>query len=133
MKERAATCKVKVLAAAHSHYWLVMAAALPSVTLVGSYYALVIHMRIVLGGWPTSIGNQGFPPALNVHATLVPMFFMLLVALTIVAGLPAILVCSLVPRWRTFAAGLALHLVFMFVAFGIMQLAPSQFLYWWRD
>lgn len=32
------------------------------------FYALAIHMYLALGGWPESIGERGFPPALVLHA-----------------------------------------------------------------
>ena len=49
-------------------------------------------------------------------------------------GLPvAILLCLFVPRWKRFVPYFALYRLLFVVCWGLMQLAPEPFLYWWRD
>ena len=101
--------------------------------MLGLFYSLAIHMHQSLGAWPTSIGERGFPPLLLTHATITATYFAVLLLLGIFVLPVAILVCLLVPRWKRFVPYFALYALLFVFCWGLMQLAPEQFLYWWRD
>jgi len=97
------------------------------------FYSLALHMHQSLGGWPTSIGERGFPPALVVHSAITVNFFIVLFLSFFVLPIP-ILVCLFVERWRRFAIYFAVYAGAFLLCFALTQFAaPAQFLYWWRD
>jgi hypothetical protein len=110
-----------------------LVSAAPSVLLLALFYSLAFHMRRTLGAWPKSIGEQGFPPLLVIHAGITVDFFIALALSTLFAVPIAIFVCLLVRRWECCVRYLALYAALFFAAWGLMQLAPEPFLYWWRD
>ena len=111
----------------------IIAAALPGIALIALFYSLAIHMHEALGGWPTSIGEQGFPSELVTHSAVTRNTFVLLFLSLMVSPIP-ILVCLLVERWRQFTVYLAVYDGVILLAFALMQFAvPERFLYWWRD
>jgi hypothetical protein len=44
-----------------------------------------------------------------------------------------ILVCLLVERWRHLVFYFAVYAGLFLTCWALMQLAPTQFLYWWSD
>lgn len=108
-------------------------AALPPVMMLGLFYSLAIHMHQSLGAWPKSIGERGFPPLLVTHANFATSYFAALLLVSMFVLPVAILVCLLVPRWKRFVPYIALYALLFVVCWGLMQLAPEPFLYWWRD
>ncbi len=111
----------------------IVASALPGFIMFGLFYSLALHMHWSLGGWPTSIGEQGFPAFLIAHANLTIYFFIALVWLGIFVLPVAILVCLMRPRWRRMVPYFALSAFFFLACWGVTQLAPAPFLYWWWD
>ena len=110
-----------------------MVAALPGVAMLALFYSLAIHMYHALGGWPTSIGERGFPPALVIHSSVTVYAFVVLILSLVVSPVP-ILACLLVERWRRFAVYFAVYAAAILLCFVLTQVAaPAQFLYWWRD
>ncbi len=108
-------------------------ASLPSLGMLGLFYSLAVHMHDSLGGWPASIGEHGFSGPLRVHAVLAVTITSGLYLGTIVGG-PVLLVMFLVrPVWRSRVRYIILHVTFLIGAWLLMQLAPPEFLYWWRD
>ena len=108
-------------------------AALPGLVMLALFYSLALHMHQSLGGWPTSIGERGFPPALVVHSAITVNVFIALFLSLFVLPIP-ILVCLLVERWRRFAVYFAVYAGVFLLCFALTQFAaPSHFLYWWRD
>jgi hypothetical protein len=89
-------------------------------------------MHRALGGWPTSIGEDGFPPALVTHSRIAWNTFGL-VLLGLMVSPAAILLCLLVKRWRRFAVYFAVYGGVILVCFALMLFAPAQYLAWWRD
>ncbi len=108
-------------------------AGLPNMSLVVLFYSLVVHMRFSLGGWPSSIGDRGFPRSLVIHEHIVFYLFEALLLLAMSALPVAILLCLLVARWRRFVPYLALYALFYGTAWGLVCLAPAPFLNWWWD
>jgi hypothetical protein len=106
---------------------------LPSLLMLGLFYSLAIHMRQSLGAWPSSIGDRGFPASLVAHETVTVYFCIAFVAVSVFVVPIAILVCLFVPRWRRFVPYFALYVLLFGICWGLMQFAPEQFLYWWRD
>ena len=90
-------------------------------------------MRLRLGGWPQSIGERGFSGGLvaHVHATI--GYFYSLLQATLLLWPAIFLVCLLVRPWRRGTLYLGVHVLAFTLCIGLMQLAPSAFLYWWRD
>ena len=111
----------------------IFSAALPSVLMLALFYSLAIHMRRSLGGWPNSIGEDGFPPSLLGHSAVTILFFEILLLINLFVVPVAIVTCATVKRWRCFVPYLALFVFLFVVSWGLMQLAPEPFLYWWRD
>lgn len=111
----------------------IVAAVLPSFILLALFYSLAIHMYWSLGSWPTSIGEQGFPASLILHANLALYFFTALLWLGMFVLPVAIVVCLLRARWRRYVHFLALYALSFGICWGVMQLAPAQFLDWWWD
>jgi len=72
-------------------------------------------MHQSLGGWPRSIGERGFPPALVTHGAVTVSFFQALFLSLVILPIP-IFVCLVVQRWRRF--------VVYFVAYAISFVFP---------
>lgn len=111
----------------------ILASSLPGIIMLCLFYSLALHMYRSLGGWPTSIGERGFPALLIAHAYLTMYFFIALIWFGMFVLPVAILVGLLRPSWRRFVPYLALYALVFCVCWGLMQLAPEPFLYWWRD
>jgi hypothetical protein len=101
--------------------------------MLGLFYSLAFHMHRSLGGWPASIGERGFPSSLVAHANVTVYFFVALICFGVFVWPLATAVCLLVPRWRRVVPYLAVYALLSLCCWGLMQLAPAQFLYWWRD
>ena len=108
-------------------------AATPAIAMLLVYYSLAVHMHQALGGWPTSIGEGGFPASLILHAKI-DMYFCIALIWSIIFIMPvAVIVCGLVRRWRRFLPYFGVYIISCVIAAGLMQLAPAPFLYWWWD
>ena len=97
------------------------------------FYSLAIHMHQSLEGWPERNGTDGFPPALLMHDRIQGGYISCLLLFTIFVVPAIILVCLLVSRWRHLVVYFVVHLVALPVCYGLMQLAPEGYLYWWGD
>ena len=111
----------------------VIVSALPNLLLLGLFYSLALHMFHSLGRWPSSIGDQGFPASLVAHGNVTMYYFVALIWLGMFVWPLAVLLCLLVPRWRRVVPYLGLYAVLFLGCWALMQLAPEQFLNWWRD
>lgn len=111
----------------------ILAAASPGCILLALFYSLALHMYWRLGDWPKTIGEQGFPASLITHANITMYCFIALILFGMFILPVAILVCLLRPAWRRFVPYFALYGLVFCVCWGLMQLAPEPFLYWWRD
>jgi hypothetical protein len=107
--------------------------AAPTLLMVGSFYALAVHMYAALGGWPKRIGEFGFPRPLVLHSDLTLDYFGIVLATTLLVCPVAIFVCSLVPRWRSAVPYLLAHCGFFIAGMILMHVAPSKFIDWWWD
>ena len=107
-------------------------ASLPALVLLSLFYSLAIHMYLSLGGWPASIGNQGFSDQLVAHADITVGCFGILAACTLVWPL-VFLLCLVVPQYRRSLLALAAYAVSCYLCFGLVLLAPGRFLDWWCD
>ncbi len=111
----------------------VAVSALPAVMMLCLFYSLAVHMHHSLGAWPSSIGERGFPAALITHANIAKSFFSILVLISIFASPLLFLLCFFVRGWRATLYYLGVYALSCLICFGIMLLAPAQFLYWWWD
>ena len=111
----------------------VFIATLPYLLALLLFYSLAVHMHQSLEGWPERIGTNGFPPALLMHDQIQGAYISYLLLFTIFVVPAIILVCLLVSRWRHLVVYFVLHLVSLPVCYGLMQLAPEGYLYWWWD
>lgn len=116
----------------------------PGLLNLALFYSLAIHMYQSLGGWPETIGNEGFPAALDLHdaisSTYFGCLFLFIWALPLLSILFAkieSLKCWLAPL---VAAGVSAVLSIVLTAglpFLVMPLhlhiAPAEFIYWWWD
>lgn len=101
--------------------------------MIGLFYSLAFHMYRSLGGWPTGIGERGFPRFLAVHAALATNYCIGFIMLSVFAVPVAALVCAVVPRWRGFLPYIGVYFVALAACWGAVHLAPAQYLDWWRD
>ena len=108
-------------------------ALLPALAMFGLFYSLAVHMHQSLGGWPTSIGERGFPSSLVTHAGMATGYFSILLLVSLFAWPVALLLCALVRRWRGGIFYLGVFALSCLVCFGAMLLAPPQYLYWGWD
>ena len=107
--------------------------AVPAVCMAVLYYSLAIHMYNSLGGWPDSLGNKGFPTALNYHAEIAFGLFSILFLLVVFVIPIALVVCSLIPRCQPAFICLEIFLISCLACVGLMILAPDKFQFWWWD
>lgn len=111
----------------------IVAMAVPGAIMVVGFYVLALHMHAALGGWPTSIGDAGFPPALVTHARWTLGYFGVMLLSMIFVWPVAVGICAAIPRLRRFIPHLSLLAVSFCLCFGLMLLGPSPFLNWWWD
>jgi hypothetical protein len=113
--------------------WLIIAAA-PSLPMLGLFYSLAFHMRHSLGSWPTAIGENGFPPGLAAHASVTENCCIVFSLFTLLVIPVSGLLCVVLPKWRRFVPGIAIHAARFTICWILMNnLAPAPFLDWWRD
>lgn len=111
----------------------ILVSTLPGILLLCLFYSLALHMHRSLGGWPTSIGERGFPAPLLAHASLTLNFHIAMIWFGMFVLPLAMLGGFLLPNWRRFVPYMALYLLVFCACMGLMQLAPEPFLDWWRD
>src|SRR5262245_49632957 len=80
----------------------IVASVLPGLTMLGMFYSLAFHMYRSLGGWPTAIGERGFPASLVTHADVTMYFFIALICSNTFVLPAAIVACGLHSYWRRF-------------------------------
>lgn len=110
---------------------VLVAAAQPLLFLL-LFVSLALHMRTSLGAWPETIGMHGFPDALRMHANVALWLFgsLMIGVILFPAALGA---CALVPKLRNGLRGVLAWAGCTLLAWGLMSLAPTEFLYWWWD
>lgn len=94
---------------------------------------LAFHMHQQFGGWPDTIGTEGFSSGLLLHANLTQVAFgsLLLVALFC---LPiASIACQNIEKARPVVRYLALYGLTAFGTLAATYAAPKPFLEWWWD
>jgi hypothetical protein len=112
---------------------ITLIAILPGLATLGLFYSLAIHMHQSLGGWPTSIGERGFPSPLVTHAGIATGWFAVLFLASVVAWPIALVLCALVRRWRGGVFYLGAYALSCLICCVGMLIAPAPFLYWWWD
>lgn len=105
----------------------------PGLLMAASFYALALHMHAGLGGWPDSLGEDGFPPGLLLHAKLATGFFSALLLAMLLAWPVALALCLAIAKGRRFISHLSLVGASFALGLGLMLLGPAQFLVWWWD
>jgi hypothetical protein len=110
-----------------------IAAASPPLVMVALFYSLMIHMRLVLGGWPAFNGERNFSHALLLHSLITENYFSILVMLSGLIWPVIFIVCAAIRRWRPCIYYLGIYAFSFLVCFGCQFLAPSRFLAWWWD
>lgn len=107
--------------------------ALHPLVVLASFYSLALHLHLRLGGWPTQLGEEGFPSTLVLHTSVAQLAFVsLLLGLFVLfplAGLAAVFLPG-ARRALSYAVPYALLSAAVLLA---MNLAPEPFLYWWWD
>jgi len=105
----------------------------PSIIALSLFYSLAIHMYLSLGGWPESIGEEGFSAFLIIHAYISVYFFGFMFLLVIFISPIALLLCLIIKKWRKRIPYWIVNAVSFGLCFLFIKLAPSGFLYWWWD
>ena len=111
----------------------VVVSSMPSLLMLALFYSLAIHMYQSLGAWPTFIGERRFSSLLTAHAYIATDYFAILLLLSVIVWPVAFLLCVIIRRWRGLVSCLGIHALSYLVCWGLLLLAPSQFLYWWWD
>jgi hypothetical protein len=109
-----------------------VASVLPGILLLLLFYSIAIHMRLSLGTWAASIGEDGFSRLLSWHAALTVDYFSLFF-LSFLASPVVIVPCLMKEKWRGAVPYFALFALSFLLSWALMQFAPGQFLSWWRD
>jgi hypothetical protein len=105
--------------------------AIPVLFLV-MYFGLAAHLRLALGRWPVSIGDNPDSWWLQLHAQGTWRFAVAIACSLVI--LPAgFLVCLAVRRWLPLAAYLACYAAAVLAGFGLMHVAPASFVGWFWD
>ena len=112
---------------------LVACSMIPAVVLVGAFYTLAIHMYLSLGGWPGNIGNAGFSSALNLHVKIAQYCFWMPALALFVTWPIAVVVFAVARRWQAGIHYLGIVAIAWALGFGLTELGPDGFLYWWWD
>lgn len=97
------------------------------------FYSLAIHMHNELGGWPESIGTRGFSENLLLHVNIQGWYLSYLALITVFVVPFIILICGLVKKWRFLVPYLLIQIVGLIVFLLQMNLAPSEYVYWFWD
>ena len=117
---RLATLKGVLIATALPMSWLVL------------FYSLAVHLRLALGRWPKSIGDNPHDWLFNIHyeSTLLvgSLMWLSLIALPLI-----VIVLLAFPRIRRYAIHVLIYAVAVGSTFLLMHLAPGSFVYWWFD
>ena len=93
---------------------------------------LAIHMHMSLGGWPVTIGMDGFSDALVAHADVgLAGFWLLTLTSLLCSFLLLAFLCT--RRSRQWVYQLGVFMVANSLMFALFQLAPDRFLAWWWD
>jgi hypothetical protein len=104
--------------------------ALP-MTWLGTFYALVVHLRLSLGRWPT-FGESFSDWLLSVHSNATWQILGALVAS--LYPVPIVVVaCLFFPRWRQLSIYSLSYSAAVGVSLGAMLLAPGPVLNWFFD
>lgn len=104
----------------------------PAILMLVLFYSLALHMYFALGAWPNSIGTEGFPAVLSLHAWIAGMFCSILILICL-AWPFAFLACNLIRPWNFLMKYLGAFAVSCLGGAFVMSFAPSPFLYWWWD
>ena len=97
------------------------------------FYSLALHMHNELGGWPESIGTRGFSENLLLHVNIQGWYLSNLALITAFVVPFIILICGLVKKWRFLVPYLLIQIVGLIVFLLQMNLAPSEYVYWFWD
>ena len=103
-------------------------------------YAIAIILLFIsyscimnFGGWPESIGTRGFSENLLLHVNIQGWYLSNLALITAFVVPFIILICGLVKKWRFLVPYLLIQIVGLIVFLLQMNLAPSEYVYWFWD
>ena len=131
MIEAAAPLKTKPALSRITQTGVLLASA-PAALWLLLYFSLAAHLRLGLGRWPDSIGDNPETPLFALHTKLVWSYFgYMLLALFAVPLIIAVLV--FLPRCRRFVVHLVAYSISIGLAWALMHLAPGSFVYWFFD
>ena len=96
------------------------------------YFSLAVHLRLALGRWPLTIGDNPDSWWLRTHTEATWQFLgaMAWSLLIVPAGL---IVCLIIRRWTYFAAYLICYAAAALLCLALMHAAPGSFLNWFMD
>ncbi len=105
----------------------------PNLVMVVLFYSLALHLRLHLGDWPQSIGEEGFPSGLRLHAEIAWRFCSAWVFLSVLLVPIGMICCVVATNLRHQLRFFALYAAGWFLSVGLMAIAPRPFLNWWWD
>jgi hypothetical protein len=110
----------------------ILAAMLPLAALA-IFYSMAAHMYFSLGHWSQSIGTNGFGPALLLHSEAQYWLIGVVGHLSFYVWPVAVITSAVFSKTRRFLPYLGIYALAVLICWGLMHLAPRQFLYWWFD
>lgn len=111
----------------------VIGAVLLPLTCLIAFYLLAVHMYLSLGGWPQSIGDAGLSHGLKLHANLHFWWLQVVGFATLYVWPIVFVLAAVISRARHLIPYLVIYALAAVLCYGLTQLAPAPFLYWWRD
>ena len=110
----------------------VLLASTPAVIWLILYFALAAHLRLGLGRWPETIGDNPDTPLFKLHTEVVWRYFgYMLLSVFAVPLIVAVLV--FIPSCRRHAVHFVVYAIAVGLAWLLMNLAPGSFVYWFFD
>ena len=114
--------------------WIRLVALTPTLLMLGLFYSLALNMYRSLGGWPKSIGIEGFSPILTAHAECAAFFFSIMILANLFLFPLVVVICICIRQGRRWLYALGLYATCWALGNGLIALlTPEPFLSWWWD
>jgi hypothetical protein len=83
--------------------------------------------------WSATLGTDGFPSDLTLHATVAQFLFWSLVVGLILGTPGMLLACAVAPRLRPGALYVGVYVLLAVAVLGLFFVMPGDFRQWWWD
>ena len=97
-----------------------------------TFYTAAMNMHSELGGWPSSIGTQGFSNGLIAHLNLAQYLFYCSGLIALVMPI-LYTICLYITKLKTYTKHLAYIATGIWIGIATTIPAPNEFWDWWFD